>query len=233
MKHNKTAILVFAQSAFKEAINKPFHNSEKLFTQLNAHTLTTVKKTQLPYFHLSEKEQRGNTFGQRLRHAIQYVYDQGYDNVITIGNDTPHLQANDIRKTAQLLEEHSLILGPSKDGGFYLMGIHHSQFDPTTFEQLPWQTNGLAQQFITNISTTTTCDKKAQVLLLDTLSDIDVVYDAEAILKEGLFLTYTLRKILETLVYKIKTGLTTLQTYIHTFLFKLHFNKGSPLVRYS
>ncbi len=233
MKQGKTAILVFAQSAFKEAITKPIPNAEKLFTQLNTHTLSIVKKTALPYFHISENEQYGETFGQRLTNAIQYVYLQGYENVITIGNDTPHLQASDIRNTAQLLEENSLILGPSKDGGFYLMGIHNSQFDPTTFEQLPWQTHELAQQFIKNISTTSEANKKPKFLLLKSLSDIDVIYDIDRILNERLFITYTLREILETLVSKVKTNLTTIQNYINILFFKLHFNKGSPLVKYS
>ena len=76
MNLQKTAILIFAQSAQKEAVSKPFKNAAKVFTQLNKHTVTTVKNSKLPYFHTTEEAQVGATFGERLTNAIQSVYDQ-------------------------------------------------------------------------------------------------------------------------------------------------------------
>ena len=101
MKNNQTAILIFANSAEFEAIQKPFQSSQLLFDALNLQTLKVVKKTGIPYFLSSEKNQTGNSFGERFTNAIQSVYDKGFENVITIGNDTPHLQSQHILKAVE------------------------------------------------------------------------------------------------------------------------------------
>lgn len=226
MKLQKTAILIFAQSAQKEAASKPFKNAAKVFTQLNKHTLDTVKKTKLPYFLATENAQIGITFGERLTNAIQSVYDQGFDNVITIGNDTPHLRASHIIDTVKKLESHRLILGPSKDGGFYLIGLHKSQFNPTTFLQLPWQTKTLTKELLA-----TGFQEKKQVHLLATLEDIDNLQDIKTVVKKFRILNNrTLQQLLETLV----SNTTTIEIRKISFVFflfqELHFNKGSPSI---
>lgn len=229
MKLQKTAILIFAQSAQKEAANKPFKNAAKVFTQLNKHTINTVKKTKLPYFHATENTQTGITFGERLTNAIQSVYDQGFDNVITIGNDTPHLRASHIIDTAKKLESHRLILGPSKDGGFYLIGLHKSQFNPATFLQLPWQTKTLTKELLV-----TGFQEKKQVHILATLEDIDNLQDIKTVVKKFRILNNrTLQQLLETLVSNTTT-IEIIKISFKNFLFQdLHFNKGSPSLHFA
>lgn len=224
MNLQKTAILIFAQSAQKEAVSKPFKNAAKVFTQLNKHTLTTVKNSRLPYFHTTEEAQVGTTFGERLTNAIQSVYDQGYDNVITIGNDTPHLQTHHILDTAKKLEKRSLILGPSKDGGFYLIGLHKSQFNPTTFLQLPWQTKTLVKELLNTYT-----EESAQTYLLTTLEDIDIAIDIKTVIKE--LRTIGNRKLRQLLEASISTNHIIdikRNPLIDTFFQNLYYNKGSP-----
>ena len=98
--------------------------AKDLFEALSRHTQNTVKKTQLSYFHFTEKNQKGSSFGERFTNAIQSVYDIGFEQIITIGNDSPHLQASQILETARTISKNKAVLGPSKDGGFYLMGLH-------------------------------------------------------------------------------------------------------------
>jgi hypothetical protein len=45
-------------------------------------------KTKLPYFISDESTQQGDSFGDKLSHAIQSVLDRGYDKVIVLGNDS-------------------------------------------------------------------------------------------------------------------------------------------------
>ena len=47
--NNKTVILIFANSAQFEAVQKPFQSSDILFDALNVQTITIVKKTGQPY----------------------------------------------------------------------------------------------------------------------------------------------------------------------------------------
>lgn len=226
MNLKKTAILLFAQSAQKEAANKPFKNATRLFTQLNNHTIAIVKKSKLPYFRCTEAQQVGTTFGERLTNAIQSIYDKGYDHVITIGNDTPHLQTRHILDTAKKLETHSLVLGPSKDGGFYLIGLHKSHFNPTLFLQLPWQSQTLTRELLIAYSLT---ELKTQTNLLETLEDIDITIDIRFILK-GLRTLHNciLRQLLEAIVF-IKTTIYTQKIlFIDSFSIGIYHNKGSP-----
>ena len=150
MKKN-TAILIFANSAEKEAERKTFLSSD-VFSALNHQTLKTVEKSGIEYFHFSEKNQVGSSFGERFSNAIENIFNKGFKNVITIGNDTPHLKTKHLVDTVHQLEKNDLVLGPSKDGGFYLMGIKKEHFNKETFLKLPWQTSKL-QKCITSIVT--------------------------------------------------------------------------------
>jgi hypothetical protein len=77
MNQGKTAILVFANNAEKELLSKSIR-SASVFDLLNTETLKTVRKTGLPFYHYSEKEQIGKTFAERFTNAIKSIYDRGY-----------------------------------------------------------------------------------------------------------------------------------------------------------
>ena len=87
MNTNKTAILIFANSAAKEVERKEFLSTE-IFSALNKQTLKKAKKSKLPYFVVSEKEQIGISFGERFTNAIDLIFKKGFDNVIYSGVTT-------------------------------------------------------------------------------------------------------------------------------------------------
>ena len=64
---------------------------------LNRHTIRQIEHSGLDYFHFTEKEQEGGDFGERFIHAIQSVFNKGYEYIITLGNDTPQLRTKHIR----------------------------------------------------------------------------------------------------------------------------------------
>ena len=138
MNTDKTAILIFANSAQKEAVLKPFKSSKALYHLLNTKTIATAKKTGLPFFHYSESEQVGYSFGERFTNAITSVFNKGFENIIVIGNDTPHLTKKHLLKAEENLKQQHCVLGPSKDGGFYSMGLRKSHFNIGSFLKLPW-----------------------------------------------------------------------------------------------
>jgi len=109
--NKKIAILIFANSAEYEAKQKPFQSSEVLFDVLNAQILKVVKNTGLPYFLSSEKNQIGATFGERFTNAIESIYNRGFEAVVTIGNDTPHLQTKHILTAVHQLKQNDIVLG--------------------------------------------------------------------------------------------------------------------------
>lgn len=221
---NNTAILVFANSAEFESKNKSFKDSELLFDALNNNTLKIVKKTGLPFFHLSEKEQIGTTFGERFTNAIQTVFDWGFENVITVGNDTPHLQSKHILDAAQKLQDNQLVLGPSKDGGFYLMGLPKWLFNKNNFLKLPWQTKQLTKTFVKLIE-----KNNASVLSLEKLHDVDCFFDIQHVLKDTNYpLSLKLQQILRHFEH-VSFNITNAVILFSKNQFRAaSYNKGSP-----
>ncbi len=167
-----TVVLVFALSPEEEMCSKRIPKGTALFKELTEHSLQTVRKTGIPYIHVDEAAQIGATFGERFTGAIQRAFDQGYEHVITIGNDTPKLKASHILDTCHRLQENQFVLGPSTDGGFYLMGLSRSQFDPEIFVDLPWQTATLNSALSAVASSLAITPHK-----LPLLSDIDSMGD--------------------------------------------------------
>lgn len=80
--------------------------------------------------------QQGNNLGKRIYEAIKTVISQGYDRVIVIGSDSPTLQPDHVRKALENLETVDVCLGPSRDGGYYLIGM--CQPHKGLFEGIPW-----------------------------------------------------------------------------------------------
>jgi len=222
---NKTAILIFANSAKAEGLNKPFQKSAVLFQALNTEIEAKVKQTQLPYFLVSEKQQIGSTFGERFTNAIQSVFNKGFDNIITVGNDTPHLKANHINKAYKKLKTDSLVLGPSQDGGFYLMGISKKLFDAKNFINLPWQTSKLRERIINLLSF-----KKVNVSILETLNDIDTVSDAKTLSERFRSVSTLIKSILLLIITSAKAKTIHLFQFLKLNLISSNYNKGSPFI---
>ena len=224
LKQHKTAILIFANSSQEEVKLKPIANGEKLFDILTAKTLDTVSKSKLPYFHFTEQQQKGISFGERFTNAIVSILNMGFENVITIGNDSPQLTVRHIIEAERQLHQEKFVLGPSTDGGFYLMGISKSQFNASTFETLAWQSSILSKQLIDVVA-----KANITIVTLNTLFDIDSIQDIKsiiayahqlpkALLKEFLFVINSAKYI------SSESSLLYTNQYSRTF-----HNKGSPL----
>ncbi len=166
--NSKTAILIFANTPEVDAQRKGIICGEELFEQLNKNLIQKVKRSRLPYFITTEKTQKGQNFGERFYNAISDVFESGYHQVITIGNDTPQLQTQHILKAHKALNQNKTTLGPSADGGFYILGIHKKTFNDLDFKNLDWQTSKLFNQIKSAL-----IGLQNNVLCLETFNDID------------------------------------------------------------
>ena len=137
-KHSQTAILLFAQTAHVDAARKSLVDST-VMDVLNTSVLKTVHSSGIDYYHFTEKEQRGDSFESRITNSFQDVFDLGYESVICIGNDTPLLTVDLIKKASQSLENGNAVKGKSLDGGLYLIGLNRTQFNASAFENLTYR----------------------------------------------------------------------------------------------
>ncbi|NBW35575.1 MAG: glycosyltransferase [Cytophagia bacterium] len=115
-------------------------------------------------------EQAGENLGERMLHAFQYGFDQGYQRICIIGTDCLELNQEIIEKAFLGLSQHDAVLGPAKDGGYYLLGIKkpHTDF----FQNKAWST-----QTVTHDTLRDMLRLKLSVHLLPLLSDVDVEDD--------------------------------------------------------
>ena len=219
----KTAILIFANSAPLDAKRKCIKNGKEFFNFQHRNLLELVKESEIPYFWIDENRQVGEDFENRYLNAIQHIFDQGYQQVISIGNDTPGLKLNHILKASELLENNSMCFGPSKDGGFYLWGLRKEAFEKKTFLNFKWNTKDLLPEILSELIYNT-----IQFACIETLIDLDCNEDAFFLLQNK-SIDFQLKYILLKIVRKSNNPSGLFQFIIETQLTSLYYNKGSPL----
>jgi rSAM/selenodomain-associated transferase 1 len=84
--------------------------------------------------------QRGADLGSRLLNSLSGLLADGYTGVVAIDSDTPTLPSEFLLRAIDLVATPAidLVLGPSEDGGYYLIGM--SRPWPGLFENMPWST---------------------------------------------------------------------------------------------
>ena len=222
-KSSSTAILLFARSTESEVHEKWLPKGTEIYPLLNKRARTLAEESGLPLFHSTEKDQVGADFGSRFGHAIQEIFDAGYTSVISIGNDTPQLTQNDIQIAVKQIKAGNSVIGPSADGGIYLLGIHATDFDRTTFGQLKWCTSQVRSSIAAYLRSS---GKKLKILRqyrdLDSASDYSVLLNTQGIIPFGILeiMRAALKRVLQ---WFDPPEIFTLQP-----LWQPHLNKGSP-----
>lgn len=68
------------------------------------------------------RQQAAGDLGQRMQGAFEDAFADGAERMIIIGADIPDLTPAHLAQAAAALAHHDLVLGPSPDGGYYLIG---------------------------------------------------------------------------------------------------------------
>jgi rSAM/selenodomain-associated transferase 1 len=118
-------------------------------------------------------EQQGNSFEDKFKHTLKTAFQKGYDQVVIIGNDCPDLTAEILVAAFDNLTANDAVLGPAKDGGFYLLGIKN--FNTALFDQIPWGSSSVFEKTCRNI-----IRQELSFCLLPCLQDIDSFKDLTA-----------------------------------------------------
>jgi len=67
--------------------------------------------------------QEGDGLGEKMNHALNTVLALGYEKVVLTGSDLPLMTAAHLRSGFAALENADVTLGPTADGGYYLVGV--------------------------------------------------------------------------------------------------------------
>ncbi len=116
--------------------------------------------------------QQGEGLGERMLAALRRVEADGFAPLLMIGTDTPLLHPRRLREALAALADAGVCLGPSDDGGYYLLGCHEPL--PALLDDVPWSTDRV-------LGTTLRLAAGAGIRarLLQTLYDIDTPADLE------------------------------------------------------
>lgn len=83
--------------------------------------------------------QRGADLGERLQNCFADLFGMGYETVVIIGGDTPTLPGEAVWDALEsLTEPQEVVVGPTEDGGYYLIGMR--QLQRAVLTAIPWST---------------------------------------------------------------------------------------------
>ncbi len=114
------------------------------------------------YAHL----QSGGDLGKKMLTAFEISFKKGYQNILILGSDCLELTSSIIQNALEKLEKTDVVIGPAKDGGYYLLGMN-TLYTPL-FENKNWSTNSVFKDTIKEIE-----NLKLNYIVLEELSDID------------------------------------------------------------
>lgn len=98
-------------------------------------------------------EQRGDGLGERMQQAFRETLDNGYNRVVVMGSDHPTLPLSFLREAFRALDESgSVCIGPTEDGGFYLLGMN--AFYPQIFQNMTYSHSEVFADTLTRVEHT-------------------------------------------------------------------------------
>ena len=173
----------FALNFYKQCVNKLISEVRKI-SKTNKYIFYSeksenenVKKWLGKTFLYSPQE--GNLLGSRMKNAFQKVFSLNEEKIIIIGTDIPDLDSKIISDAINVLENNDIVIGPSKDGGYYLLGM--KKMCNQLFEDIEFSTSTVYFQTISKIE-----KLGLQYSTLPQLQDIDTEEELIDWLKNGL-----------------------------------------------
>lgn len=132
--------------------------------------MAELAKGRVPPEKLTLLSQSGKDFSERVQNSFKNVFSSGGTSVVMIGSDSPTLQPKTINSAFALLGENSgVVLGPSGEGGLYLIGLA-SGYLPD-FRKIFGESSELLN-FTRELE-----NAKQPLSLLEELTDVDVASD--------------------------------------------------------
>lgn len=121
--------------------------------------------------------QEGADLGEKMHHALGYVLSLGYDAAVLTGADLPLMRASHPESGFTALETADIVIGPTSDGGYYLVGMkqpHRAVFENQQYGGATVLENTLAAVRIAGF----------HVALAKACDDVDTPEDLRALLSQ-------------------------------------------------
>ncbi len=98
------------------------------------------------------RPQETGNLGQRLARVVQDAHRENIRHLVMVGADIPGINRTILQHSFDLLNQHELVLGPAKDGGYYLIGLDLKTGPGklmSLFEGIDWGSDQVLAQSVT------------------------------------------------------------------------------------
>ena len=119
--------------------------------------------------HIHYVPQATGDLGGRMHVAMKSAFDGGARKVVLVGTDIPGITATILEQAFDALGNHDLVMGPSTDGGYWLVGMRRPA---NIFAGIAWSTPDVREQTLALAR-----QKGMKPYLLDRLADLDIPED--------------------------------------------------------
>lgn len=125
--------------AFLKDINSKFLNLKEVYSRLDLYLSYTPEVNQNLFKDIIDTDfiripQRGKNLGERMFNAVADAYQKSRLPVIITGSDLPLLALDIFTEALAGLKERDIVIGPSDDGGYYLLGMKKPEKSLFNFE---------------------------------------------------------------------------------------------------
>jgi len=90
--------------------------------------------------------QQGEDLGERMKNAFLSAFNEGFSRVVLIGSDLPDLPLRFVKEAVAALSSSDAVVGPARDGGYYLIGFNANRFPQDVFRDIDWGTPTVFQE---------------------------------------------------------------------------------------
>ncbi|MFQ3573763.1 MAG: TIGR04282 family arsenosugar biosynthesis glycosyltransferase, partial [Thermodesulfovibrionales bacterium] len=125
-------------------------------------------------------QQQGDDLGERLVNGFERLFNEGFKRVCIIGSDSPTLPTKYIYNAFKMLDMVDLVIGPTIDGGYYLIGLNNPI--PQLFKDISWGSDKVFHQTMQIAHAL-----RLTYHILPKWYDIDDVFGLEKMVKGRLF----------------------------------------------
>ncbi|HYB43300.1 MAG TPA: TIGR04282 family arsenosugar biosynthesis glycosyltransferase [Candidatus Methylomirabilis sp.] len=144
-----------------------------------AHALSFAPETERPFFEELAPDfllvsQGAGGLGARMVATFEQLFSRGFAGALLVGTDAPTLPTEFLLEALRVIAQPDadLVLGPSEDGGYYLVGLTRAR--PALFEDMPWSTPDVLAE-----TSRRARQLQLDVALLPTWFDVDAGPDIE------------------------------------------------------
>jgi len=113
-------------------------------------------------------KQEGDDLGQRMEQAFSEAFSDNYKKVVIVGSDLYDLRPYHLEQAFDALTKHDAVIGPAKDGGYYLLGMR--VFIADVFKNKEWGGETVLNKTLQDLTS-------YNVHTLEGLNDIDFAED--------------------------------------------------------